>query len=251
VAGQRRPWTSDPILHEWSFCNVRRECDRVTIWVADNWRTPHADDPDLWFAMAVARLTNWPDTMEAIGYPVPRSRERFVAALRAREARGDKVWGRAYTIIPKIDRIAGMLDACWQRRDKLRPRPGDTLQSFYDRLRAMRGFGSFYVGQIIADLKYAQLKDARDWLTFAAPGPGSERGLNRVLGRPVKASWTENLWCTELRKLHDMIRPALERLGLGDLHAQDLQNCLCELDKMERTRLGEGTPKRRYVERAV
>ncbi len=37
----------------------------------------------------------------------------------------------------------------------------------------------------------------------------------------------------------------LERIGLHGLHAQDLQNCLCEFDKWMRVRLGEGKPKRR------
>lgn len=30
------------------------------------------------------------------------------------------------------------------------------------------------------------------------------------------------------------------------LCAQDIQNCLCEFDKYERVRLGEGAPKQRY-----
>jgi 5-hmdU DNA kinase, helical domain len=49
-AGAARPWSDDPILNEWSFCNVRREDDRTTKWVAANWREPHADDPDVWHA---------------------------------------------------------------------------------------------------------------------------------------------------------------------------------------------------------
>jgi len=57
-AGQPKPWTDDPILQEGRFCNIRRENDRVTCWIAQNWREPHADDPELWFAMAVARLVN-------------------------------------------------------------------------------------------------------------------------------------------------------------------------------------------------
>jgi hypothetical protein len=31
------------------------------------------------------------------------------------------------------------------------------------------------------------------------------------------------------------------------LHAQDLQNCLCEFDKYERARLGQGVPKQIYT----
>src|SRR5215813_2551463 len=73
-AGEKPPWTKDPVLRDYRFCNVYREDDRVTIWIRENWREPHADDPDLWFAMAVARLVNWPDSLAALGYPVPWDR---------------------------------------------------------------------------------------------------------------------------------------------------------------------------------
>ena len=33
----------------------------------------------------------------------------------------------------------------------------------------------------------------------------------------------------------------------GPLHAQDVENCLCEFDKYERTRLGEGRPRSLYA----
>jgi hypothetical protein len=91
ATGQLRPWTNDPILDSWSFCNVRREDDRVTCWIAVNWREPHANDQDLFFAMAVARLVNWPDTLAELGYPVPWDREHFITTLRARAGRGEKV----------------------------------------------------------------------------------------------------------------------------------------------------------------
>ena len=256
-AGEPPPWTSDPILRDWSFCNVRREHDRVTRWIAEHWRTPHAVDADLFFAMAVARFVNRPDTLAELEYPVPWDRDHFVTVLQAREARDDQVFGGAYIIpgggksgkgVPKIEHIAGVLDALWTRRKQLRPRDDNSLLGFYGRLKQMQGLGSFLAAQVVADTKYvAPLRGARDWSTFAAPGPGSERGLNRVLGRPVEASWTEDAWRTELRKLHEAIAPDLQRMGIGELHAQDLQNCLCEVDKMERVRLGEGKPKRRFA----
>ena len=101
--------------------------------------------------------------------------------------------------------------------------------------------------QVVADIKYAApLLNAPDWWTFAASGPGSRRGLNRVLGRPVDAKWDEYRWRAELRRLHEEIAPELERAGIGRLSAQDVQNCLCELDKYLRVKLGEGKPKQRF-----
>jgi alpha-glutamyl/putrescinyl thymine pyrophosphorylase clade 1 len=86
-AGQSPPLTADPILAEWSFTNVRREDDRVTRWIAANWREPHADNPDLFFAMTVARFINWPDTLAEIGFPIPWKPDHFLAVMAARVAR--------------------------------------------------------------------------------------------------------------------------------------------------------------------
>jgi hypothetical protein len=252
--GEPKPWTDDKILGTWSFCNVRREDDRVTRWVAENWRTPHADDPDVWFAMAVARLVNWPDSLAELGYPVPWDRERFVAVLQGRAARGETAWGSAYNIsnggstAPKAVHIAGVLDKLWQARATLRPRAGERLAEYHGRLMQRDGLASFMAAQIVADLKYVEpLRSAADWSTFAASGPGSRRGLNRVLGQPVDAPWQEADWRKAIRKMRDSIAQDLQRMGLGDLHAQDLQNCLCETDKMMRVKLGEGKPKRKFV----
>jgi alpha-glutamyl/putrescinyl thymine pyrophosphorylase clade 1 len=253
-AGEPPPWTADPVLATYSFCNVRREDDRVTRWIAANWRAPNADNPECWFGMAVARLVNWPDTLEALGWPVPWDRERFVAVLGGRAG---KVWGDAYNIsnggrsAPKAEVVADRLSSMWNRRASLRPRAGDSLLEFHGRLRTCEGMGDFMSAQVVADTKYVGvLRSARDWMTFAASGPGSRRGLNRLLGRPKGASCDEDWWRAWLRMLRETITPDLERMGLGDLHAQDLQNCLCEFDKSERVRLGEGKPKRKFAPRS-
>ena len=70
----------------------------MTRWIRVNWREPHADDPDLWFAMVVARFVNWPDTLAEIGYPVPWDHQRFRAVMAAGAARGAKLYGGAYMI---------------------------------------------------------------------------------------------------------------------------------------------------------
>jgi DNA adenine methylase len=110
-----------------------------------------------------------------------------------------------------------------------------------------RGFGSFLAGQVVADLKYdSPLNRAPDWWTWAASGPGSRRGLNRVLGRPKSSPWDETEWLQSLQRLHEIIGPRIAAAGMPEIHMQDLQNCLCEWDKFERVRLGEGKPRSRY-----
>ena len=263
-ADEPRPWTKDQIFHEWSFTNVRREDDRVTKWIFNNWLLPHATDVDVWFAMAVARFVNWAPTLLEVGYPVPWDPDRVLKVMTGRTARGEKVYGPAYMIhadnrsgrpTPQYQ-VEDVLGPLWRARERLRPRVDDTLAQYFIRLGGFEAMGSFMRGQIIADVKFVQpLRDAPDWMDFAVSGPWSRRGLNRVLGRPKDARWanesawgkaSERAWRKDFDQFRAAIADDLERLGLGDLDAQSLQSCLCEYDKFERTRLGEGRPKRRY-----
>jgi hypothetical protein len=122
-----------------------------------------------------------------------------------------------------------------------------TLATVHNALTKYIGLGSFLAAQVIADLKYvAPLRDAADWHTWAASGPGSKRGLNRVYEYAVDSPMPEARWLDHLQNLHKHIEPLVKKADMPRLHAQDLQNCLCEWDKYERTRLGEGRPRSRY-----
>lgn len=255
LAGQPKPWTEDTILQSFRFCNVYRELDSVTIWIAENWRKPFKDDPDLWFAMVVARLVNWPNTLAAIGYPVPWDPANFTHTIHLHQDRKEKVFSGAYIVstnghtMDKAEYLSQyVLGPLWRERDRLRPRKGERLADFFQRLNGFNGMGSFMAGQVIADVKYAgELQDAPDWWAWAASGPGSRRGLNRVCGRPVDASWPRDSWHSTLMELAQPINSMIREADMPPLHAQDLQNCLCEFDKYERTRLGEGRPRSTYL----
>lgn len=252
--GMPKPWTMDRILGSYRFCNVYRELDSVTKWIAENWREPFDNDPDLWFAMVVARLINWPETLRAIGLPLPYDHKKFVGMVHDRQSRGFKAFSGAYIVSTNghaMDKAEYLdkyvLKPLWDQRAHVRPMEGDTLQSFYDRLSKFNGMGSFMTGQVIADTKYVGcLFNAPDWWVWAASGPGSRRGLNRVTSRPVDASWPGASWHNALMELKAEIDPLVAEHDMPMIHAQDLQNCLCEFDKYERTRLGEGRPRSGY-----
>ena len=242
-SGAPKPWTANPNLASRRFCNVHREHDAVTKWVAAHVVEANRSDPDLWFRVAVARLINEPKTLvEVLPYLVPFAAAKVRAILEAREARGETIWRGVYRSAmarkgqSRIDRLVEeILAPMWNKREQVRPRFGDTLTACCARLEDCTGMGPFLAAQVIADLKHVlPLNSAPDWWTFAAPGTGSMQGLNRVREREVKAGWNRAEWYRELMILRAETAPLFTAAGIEPLCAQNQQNLCCEFDKLER-----------------
>jgi alpha-glutamyl/putrescinyl thymine pyrophosphorylase clade 1 len=255
-AGLPKPWSKDPIFQNYRFCNVYRELDTVTQWITTNWRHKHPEDRHVWFAMAVARYVNWPESLAEIGYPVPWNPAHFVKVLKDRASRGEKVFSAAYVTMtplsskgqPKEEYLAEhILTPLWEMRENYAPWEGQTLEEFHTRLMTHHGVGSFMAAQIVADVKYTRpLSGAEDWRSFTAQGMGSERGLNRLCVLPLKKKWGAKAFKYTMAELQLDIDARMVREDLGLVHRQDLQNCLCEFDKYERIRLNEGRVRSKY-----
>jgi hypothetical protein len=201
----------------------------------------------------VARMAlNSIESMTELGYPVPWKPAAFLKMVNKRQAAGLKVYNPAYMIAtpnwtgPKHQfLVEKLLGPMWVDRAKLRPKPTDSLASFHARLVSCYGVGSFTAAQVVADMKYTPvLEKAWDWWTWAAPGPGSKRGLNRVVGLDKDSPWRDDIW---LNTLHLLLKEVNKSFKHAPFHAQDLQNVMCEFDKYERARTGEGKPKQLYT----
>jgi hypothetical protein len=259
--------THDPILSTYRFCNVNRENDRVTVWIRKHVREPYADHPDLWFMLAICRWINWPGTLaELIGSPGlwPTDERLFsleyaATGMKKRKARGDKVFTGAYLItnngvsMPKEDYVCQrILQPLWADREKWRRWLSSSpwsMENVHAELQYYNGFGSFIAGQVTTDMRHTRyLRDAHDAATWAAVGPGSARGLNRLAGRPTDARVGQALALEELRAIRAAAAsPDALASWVAVPELTDLQNCCCEYDKYERSRLGEGRPRAKYV----
>lgn len=286
VLKTEKPWTQDKILQTYRFCNVFRELDTVTQWIDTNIRKPYAKHPHLWLMLCAARQINWPDTLEDLMrtdgafFNSDWSPERMRSTMLARRKRGEKVYTGAYMISgqrsnpdrtkadkPHITANLTLLPM-WKERHRLTALFEDavSLEETYATLSLYNGFGSFMTAQVIADMKHTRyLKDASDWWTWCALGPGSTRGLNRVYGRrrdpnephkgrfkPLNMKWSAEETSAAIEPLRNALIDAFLKtrhapfLPVKPICAQDTQNCLCEFDKYERVRLGEGRPRALY-----
>ncbi len=166
-----------------------------------------------------------------------------------------QIFGGAYflnSIGPKIESIVNdRLTPLWVARKQITRdlAAAQSLAEVHAVFRAQHGFGNFMAAQVVVDLKHTPRFDENrfsDWWVWAASGPGSKRGLNRICGRPVNAPWKEAEWLRWLHELQAALAPMLAEAGMPRVCSMDTQGVTCEYDKMERVRLGEGRPKQRY-----
>lgn len=260
--GLSPPWTDDPILAAYRFCNVRREDDLGTRWVRTHVREPYRDHPMLWFMLCICRQINWPDTLAELirvgAWPVNPgfTPAKMAAALRTRRARGDKVYTGAYMIPAPAEKGADkqgyiaevVLGDLWRRAPEFLAwfvTDARTLQGTHERLRQSPGWGDFLAYQAVVDMRFSEslLATAADRDCWAAAGPGTLRGLHRLYGRVLTAMISQGQALGEMREIYAV---AERETGVA-MDFSDVPNILCETDKYLRVFLHQGKPRARYV----
>lgn len=261
-SGAEPPFTADPVIAKFRFCNVRREDDRGTIWIREHIREPFHDYAYLWYMLCAARQINWPDTLTELiadetAWPAkPGFKPEHMAwVLNRRKARGDKVYTGAYMISAPSTKGADkqsyiaehVLGELWKVRDDFcdyLESGNATLQGMHARLTKFNGWGPFMAYQAVVDMRFTTLLDkATDIETWAAAGPGTIRGLNRLYGRDVKFPLKQAQALAEMRLIYALVE---KETGVT-LDFSDVPNVLCETDKLIRVRQKEGTPRALYV----
>lgn len=265
--GAPPPWTKDEILSTYKFTNVYRELDRVTVWVRKRIREPYRDHPNLWFMLCIARQINWPPTLDWLihhrsAWPVDDGWDwkEAMRVMRKRAGLGEKVYTGAYMLTANagglLNKVPGkfdkpeitcklVLNGVWKHRGFLEPVMHTSMQEATGTLKDVyTGFGGFMSYEVACDLRYTRyLQHAPDVRTWAHAGPGAKRGLNRLLGKGAKERpfLSDRAAVEAMQWLLWKISP--EWPHLPRLEMREIEHSLCEFDKYERARLGEGRPR--------
>lgn len=254
-------WTDDEILRTYRFCNVRREDDRGTTWIRENIREPYAGHPHLWLMLCIARQINWPPTLQRLidvsAWPDSTNFDfapAMTRELNAWKASGEKVYTGAYMISAPSTKGADkqsyiaetVIGDLWNRRDSFarlfRRKP--SLREVHEHIMRSNGWGPFMAYQAVVDMRFtALLQDAEDVSRWAAAGPGTIRGLNRLHGRSVDYSLSQSQALTEMRAIYAVVQQETS----VTMDFSDVPNILCETDKYLRVKNGEGKPRALYV----
>jgi hypothetical protein len=182
-------------------------------------------------------------------------------ALEKRRAEGHKVETGAYMIRAESDprqpwyswskqRYVAevVLGKLWEGRGSIQATlPLLTMKGVWSLLQGFTGWGPFMAYQVCVDMMHTRyLRSAPDRETWAALGPGSRRGLNRLHGRPVKAALSQDDGLGEMLELKALVTPGMLAPWMDPIGLSDIQNCLCEFDKWSRIMSNEGRPRAKY-----
>lgn len=267
--GLRAPWTQDPILQQFRFCNVFREDDRTTIWYRQNLARPLGDAAEHQLrASLVFRFLNRIETGERIkdllldaGPWSERKTQMLERRLREMVKKGERILGAAYMIKTPVgaDKVTGLMmiwkDFFSKAATITREVKGSRNLEWSTAALANNGYyiGPFMAYEVVTDLRHTSvLSDATDIMTWANPGPGAIRGCARLLGKNADDMSRGNKGDvnTAIGAMGELVRLAnnsvLWPASWPRWEMRDAEHNLCEFDKYERARLGEGFPKQRY-----
>jgi hypothetical protein len=139
-----------------------------------------------------------------------------------------------------------VIGGLWSRRDIFAKHFAGqpSLQRTHELIMRSNGWGQFMAYQAVVDMRFTDLlRGADDTLTWAAAGPGTLRGLNRLHGRGLETPVTQSQALIEMRAIYQ-----ISHLKTGvEMDFSDVPNCLCETDKYLRVMMGQGKPRALYV----
>ena len=279
-AGQPFPWTDDPILREYKFTNVNRFNDKTSRMLNQYTYAPYRDGDmeSILLNCAISRYFGTWEFSKAVGWKDYKTYDpdSLLGLAKDRISMGQRVFTGAYIITnggisaPKEDVVVGTyLDALYKAIPTL-VELAQMTRSWRQVAQAMmkvNGFGGsgFMTKETLLDTMFTNFWPSSkvvqgplvsipdDYWSWTPIGPGGRRGVARVLGfDDVDLEGSRRIrgneeGCHEtLMEIFHAQEGRWKFFETNPLAPTDIQFVLCEFDKYERTRLGQGKPRSRY-----
>jgi len=266
LRGDSAPWTDDPILRKYKFCNVFRATDRVSQYMIRTvcYHNELCSSADRLFQIIAFRMFSRIETWESVRaflghYPTlsDLADDSFAKALEHTQDKNGVLYtnafilcaadaygqGKKYRNHVELFRHMFLTD---RLDEELLAAP--SLKEVYELLHQYPLMGDFMSYQVAIDLNYSDLINFSE-NDFTQPGPGAVRGIKKVFESLGDYTFAETiLWMVENQEKE------FQRLGLPfnglfgrPLSAIDCQGLFCETDKYCREAIPELVSARRKI----
>lgn len=271
------PWTSDPVLRDYKFCNVYRELDRGTRYIVEKILKTDLSRESKLFNVFAYRIFNldqlfhgnvWNEPLDPHNFNV----QKEITRLSNIAERGGNLFSGAYMIHPimistedqRTQKHIQMLYLLEHLANDITT-VTDVIQNasnIEEQLQALLrfpGIGKFMAGQMLLDLGYEGGISKLGGDGWLVTGPGSRRGIRLVYPDvKLKREIDERvfvLWGAQ-EKNFNILRScgkSWDEICYRNSHNQskylsvmDIQNCLCEYSKYKKYSVSPGCKKRYY-----
>ncbi|MGF1987118.1 MAG: nucleotide kinase domain-containing protein [Nostoc sp. ZfuVER08] len=245
------PWTSDPIINTYKFCNAYRASDRVSQYliknvIYDNNRSKNEEEVILRILLfkIFNKIETWEYLEKQLGEYITLSNfdlNVYSNILQEAMNLGHVIYTSAYMSCAskefgydkKHQNHLALIDkmVVQERVDK-RIVKAKNFEDVFHIIQEYPLLGKFMAYQLATDINYSEIINF-DENSFTIAGPGAERGINKCFIDTAGKTYTEVIhWMTENQEKE------FQRLGLNfqslwgrPLQAIDCQNLFCETDK--------------------
>lgn len=247
--GDTPPWTNDPILKTYKFCNSYRVNDRVSQYLLKNviYNGKTYKDEDMLFRIILFKLFNKESTWELLIKEFKDIRlstfdmKEYSKVLTNAINNNIKIYNDAYISCAtkafgydrKHDNHLALLNKMFiidKVQDKILK--CTNMEQAFKIIKSYPLIGNFMAYQLITDINYSDIVDWKED-EFTVAGPGSLRGIKKCFIDKGNLS-NEDI----IRYMYNHQEEEFKRLNLNfktignrKLQLIDIQNIFCELDK--------------------
>lgn len=256
IAGDKPPYSSDPILQEFKFANAYRASDRVSQFLIKEVIYSHNFSPrDTVFRTIFFRLFNKIETWERIEHKL---RDSIAAGnfdvniysdiIKDIILSNSPIYGNAFILCAnkafgfnkKYMNHLALLEKIEKESILEKIQHSQSLKEIYEILIKLPLIGEFMAYQLAVDINYSDIFKFSE-NSFTKAGPGAKRGIKKVF--TDKGGMSDEEIIIRMVEIQDV---EFSRLNLDfkdlwgrKLHAIDCQGLFCETDKYSRARFPE------------
>ncbi len=253
LRGEEPPYSSDPILNTYKFCNTYRASDRVSQFLIKNviYKPGNFTESDTLFRIFLFRLLNKIETWQRLENRFGEvglknfSFSYYSQELTDIKSQGKTIYGNAFILCAnkafgfdrKHENHLVLLEKVFMKERLDKKLIGSkNLGELFVRLRELPLIGDFMAYQLAIDFNYSEVFNF-DENEFTVAGPGALRGINKCFlalrEEPSKI----------IMYMVDNQDREFARLGIRfqnlfgrSLKAIDCQGLFCEVDKYSRVK---------------
>ncbi|RDB19676.1 hypothetical protein Hypma_013317 [Hypsizygus marmoreus] len=259
-SGMPPPWTNDPILQRYPFCNTYRVCDKLCQYIIREVVEKGSQDPtEIVFRVILfntfTKIETWELLQKELGPLTWRryNHDAYESVLAKAKEAGTTLYTGAF--LKPAPHFKSLLDAHSNHLCLLevlmecdlpgRIRNAEYLAQVFEYLVSFPSMGEFSTFQLMLNLSYSKVLNFSNF-DFVIPGPGASSGLGKMFGRAKMKQAKQDApgieeaiirWLAANQK-QQFERLGLEPIGLGPdrlpMDLADIEHLLCEVDKYSR-----------------